>query len=149
MPKKIYIKDKYVSYGPSFTKGRRQVFFFFFHEFIGLTLLNKFLLLKYKWSQFPFEAVQWYAINILSKHFSIPESYSLFTRRADRRKRGGESCNLHKVSSNSLECEVAKPLVSKEEQALCCFSPMRRMPQRPTESTIFKLCGKMQAIAQL
>lgn len=29
MPKKIYIKDKYVSYGPSFTKGRRQVFFFF------------------------------------------------------------------------------------------------------------------------
>lgn len=63
-------------------KRRGQVF----SVFIELTLLEKFLLLKYKWSFFPFEVVQWCAINILSKHFSILESYSPFTRSMDRRK---------------------------------------------------------------
>lgn len=46
MSKKTYIKDKHVSYVPSLTKEKRASF----SVFIELTLLNKFLLLKYKWS---------------------------------------------------------------------------------------------------
>lgn len=102
-----------------------------FSVFIELTLLKKFLLLKYKWSYFPFEVVQWYAINILSKHFSILESYFLFTRSVDRRKSIREFWNLHKVLSTSkVESEVARPLVSVKELGLCCFSPMRRTPSK-------------------
>ena len=41
-----YIKDKQVSYVPSLTKEKRTGV----SVFIELTLLNKFLLLKYKWS---------------------------------------------------------------------------------------------------
>lgn len=44
MSKKIYIKDKHVSYVPSLTKEKRASF----SVFIEVTLLNKFLLLKYK-----------------------------------------------------------------------------------------------------
>ena len=41
-----YIKNKHVSYVPSLTKEKRTGV----SVFIELTLLNKFLLLKYKWS---------------------------------------------------------------------------------------------------
>lgn len=144
MSKKIYIEDKHVSYVPSLTKEKRASF----SVFIEVTLLNKFLLLKYKWSQFPFEVVQWYAINILSKYFLIQESHFLFTRSVARRKRG-ESCNPRVLFNPNQSVRLPGYWCQRGSRSSAAFLPLGECIQSPTWSVIFKLCSKMEAIAQL